>query len=435
LRSAAEPRAGRLARLLATQPPGPFERRVWRSPLRGPWLASVLSVALLVLFGLAAITGYLSNVAYQPGLGTNSVTGGGLDRHLFGWTWPTSPAWLYAFTQGIHVVAGVAAIPILAAKLWAVIPKFYKWPPVRTPAEALERLSIALLVGSSIFLLITGVLNIAYWYQAFLGFSFVPAHFYAAFVFVGALLAHLVLKLPVMVQAFRERGVLRPLLEDTANTKPEPFREDTSAPLEPAAPTISRRGLLGVVAAASGAFVVLLGGESIGGWARRVSLLAPRSESPGADDGGFQVNKTAAAAGIDPREVGPDWRLEVLGARTLTVDRGALLSLPQHTYSLPIGCVEGWSTTQRWTGVRLRDLARMAGVSAPSRMHAQSVERVGQFNQATLNREQVVDARSLLALKVNGRDLPLDHGFPARVIAPAVPGVHNTKWVARLTFS
>ena len=28
--------------------------------------------------------------------------------------------------------------------------------------------------------------------------------------------------------------------------------------------------------------------------------------------------------------------------------------------------------------------------------------------------------------------LSLDHGYPARVIIPALPGVHNTKWVSRI---
>jgi DNA-binding NarL/FixJ family response regulator len=41
---------------------------------------------------------------------------------------------------------------------------------------------------------------------------------------------------------------------------------------------------------------------------------------------------------------------------------------------------------------------------------------------------------ALLALKVNGEDLSMDHGFPARVIVPALPGVHNTKWVGQMTF-
>jgi len=58
----------------------------------------------------------------------------------------------------------------------------------------------------------------------------------------------------------------------------------------------------------------------------------------------------------------------------------------------------------------------------------------GTFGHASLGHEQVADERSLLALRVNGVDLSLDHGFPARIISPAVPGVHCTKWVTDMTF-
>ena len=58
----------------------------------------------------------------------------------------------------------------------------------------------------------------------------------------------------------------------------------------------------------------------------------------------------------------------------------------------------------------------------------------GGFGSTTLRGNQVLDPDSLLALGVNGADLSLDHGFPARVIVPNNPGVHNTKWVTRLTF-
>jgi DMSO/TMAO reductase YedYZ molybdopterin-dependent catalytic subunit len=40
----------------------------------------------------------------------------------------------------------------------------------------------------------------------------------------------------------------------------------------------------------------------------------------------------------------------------------------------------------------------------------------------------------MLALRVNGADLSRDHGYPARTIIPAAPGVHNTKWVSKITF-
>ena len=67
-------------------------------------------------------------------------------------------------------------------------------------------------------------------------------------------------------------------------------------------------------------------------------------------------------------------------------------------------------------------------------MLVESLEVGGAFGQVRLRGNQVADGDSLLALRVNGVDLSLDHGFPARVIVPANPGVHNTKWVSRLTF-
>jgi DMSO/TMAO reductase YedYZ molybdopterin-dependent catalytic subunit len=108
--------------------------------------------------------------------------------------------------------------------------------------------------------------------------------------------------------------------------------------------------------------------------------------------------------------------------------------MPQQTYDLPIACVEGWSTTQSWTGVRLRDLAVAAGAPAASQVLVESLQEAGSFRKATLSADQIDDDRSLLALRVNGVDLSMDHGFPARVIVPALPGVHCTKWVSNMKF-
>ncbi len=85
---------------------------------------------------------------------------------------------------------------------------------------------------------------------------------------------------------------------------------------------------------------------------------------------------------------------------------------------LPIACVEGWSTTQTWTGVRLADLARLAGVPAPDSARVSSLERSGAFAGATLQRNQVLHPDALLALRVNGTDLSPDHGFPRASSCP-----------------
>ncbi len=381
-------------------PPGPFRHDFWRSPIRGPWLSSVLSSALLPLIAICTLTGFASHVSYESELGRNQT----FERDPFTkllddtFDWPAA-TWLYAVNQGLHVVCGLLLFPVLLAKLWAVIPKLFEWPPIRSVRHAMERGGLALLVGGSLFVLGTGIINLQYWYPW--NFAFVPAHYYGAIVFLAGLVAHVIGKVPEMRRTFREEGVTQPLRGEEV----------------PPGGTITRRGALAVVGAGSVLLALQGLGQAVGGPLRSLALFAPRRQS-------FPVNKTARAAGVTPAMMGASWRL-VVGDRSYT--REELLALPQHTESLPIACVEGWSTTQTWTGVRLKDLGS-------GQCFVESLQPKGALREATLSADQVADDRSLLALRVNGEDLSLDHGYPARIIVPALPGVHNTKWVARMTF-
>ncbi|MGH2745235.1 MAG: molybdopterin-dependent oxidoreductase, partial [Thermoleophilaceae bacterium] len=70
-----------------------------------------------------------------------------------------------------------------------------------------------------------------------------------------------------------------------------------------------------------------------------------------------------------------------------------------------------------------------------SQVEARSVQPRGVLRKATLNRAQLMHPEAMLALTVNGADLSLDHGYPARIMVPALPGVHCTKWVGKLVFA
>ena len=422
----------------ASPPPGPFRRSFWRSPIRGPWLTSVFGLLLLAGIPVLFVTGLLSYAAYNPDLSpVNDETPGKgwLGFYLF--SWPTHPIWLYRLNQGVHVTLGLVLVPILLFKLWSVLPKLFEWPPLRSPAHLLERMSLFLLVGGAVFEFVTGILNIQTYYK-FPG-SFYPLHFYGAWVFIAGFVVHVPLKLPTMVRALRSRGFWAEMRTNLANTRPEPPGASELVSPAPAEPTISRRGVLAFAGAGSALVALLSAGQSLGGPLRWTALLAPHGQDVSRPDD-FQVNQTAASSGISQAETGAAWRLTLgvdgqVSHASLTLDRADLLRMEQHTASLPIACVEGWSTDdQEWTGVRLRNLAGMAGVARPSSVLVQSLERGGAFSQVVLSAGQILDPDSLLALRVNGADLTPDHGYPARVIVPASPGVHCTKWVASLTF-
>ncbi|MER6308280.1 molybdopterin-dependent oxidoreductase [Streptomyces sp. NPDC001657] len=413
--------------MAASRPVPPTSPSFWRSPLRGPRLTALLGVVLLAGITVLFVTGLLSYAAYNPDLagGVNDQTPekGLLEFYLF--SWPTGPRWLYRLTQGVHVTLGVVLVPVLLAKLWSVIPKLFRMPPARSAGDALERLSLLLLVGGALFEFVTGLLNVQLAYL-FPG-SFYRLHFYGAWVFIGAFVAHVVLRLPRTVRALRER------------TDPAAQDDETGlVAVRPDRPTVSRRGALGLVGAGSLLLLVTTAGQSVGGWWRRTALLAPHGGAdPGGGPNGFQINKSAAAVGIRAQDTGADWRLTVEGGgRRVRLSRAELLRLPQHAAALPIACVEGWSTDdQLWSGVRLRELAALVGLGdRPPGVLVESLQLHGAFRRAALSGSQVRDPRSLLALRVGGAELSRDHGYPARIIVPAAPGVLNTKWVARLSF-
>ncbi len=409
-------------------PPG-LDPRSWRSPLRGPWLTSVFAVVLLITLPLVTITGLLSYVAYGSQARPTDV--GWLHLPLF--DWPTDPSWLFRLNQGVHVVLGLVLVPIVLAKLWSVVPRLFTWPPARSVAQALERLSLLMLVGGILFEIVTGVLNLQYDYV--FGFSFYTAHYYGAWVFIAGFVAHVILKLPRMIESLRSRSFAEVLRTRLADTHSEARDEDGLVAVDPAPPTISRRGALALVGGGSLMVFALTAGQTIGGFTRPLAVLLPRGRDSGDGPNDFPINRTADAAGISPDSTGDQWRLALSGGtEDVELDRAALLALPQHTAVLPIACVEGWSTTQTWTGVRLRDLADLAGAGALGGADVTSLEESGAFNTSSLNAGQVSDEDALLALRVNDTDLSLDHGFPARIIVPAMPGVLNTKWVAAIAF-
>lgn len=147
-------------------------------------LGRLLGIAFLVCFG----TGVYSYLLQQP---------------LPWMRFPTRPAQLYQFTQGLHITAGIAIIPLLLAKLNTVMPALAQVPPVRGFLHLLERLSIAVLVSAAIVQVGTGLLNTYQWYP--FPFPFKQVHNALAYVIIGSLIVHIAVKLRVIARYWRAR--------------------------------------------------------------------------------------------------------------------------------------------------------------------------------------------------------------------------------------
>ncbi|MFI1995426.1 molybdopterin-dependent oxidoreductase [Actinoplanes sp. NPDC020271] len=379
---------------------GPLRADAFGSPLRSARLTSQLGIALGIAFGVCFLTGVYSHVLQHPP----------------GWLpLPTRPAGLYRFTQGLHVATGLATVPLLGAKLWSVHPRLFAWPPVRSLVHAAERLTVAILVGAALFQVVSGVLNVARWYAP-MPFFFTAGHYWVAWVAVGALISHIGVQLPVVRDALRRQKV---------STVAGRLTRRRSGDTEPA-----RREFLLAVGVAAGVITVTTLGQTVR-WLSPIGLLAPRR--PGTGPQGLPVNATADSAGVRDAALDPAYRLTVTGPdRTVRLSLAELAALPQHTTVLPIACVEGWSSVGTWTGVRLKDLLALIGADPGTcAAEIESLQAGGRYRTSTV--ETPADDRTLIALRLGGEPLAVDHGFPARLIAPNRPGVLQTKWVGRIT--
>jgi hypothetical protein len=378
------------------------EESSFTSRLRSAAVTARVGTWLGICFGVAFLTGLVSHYAQVP------------DQPV---PFPTSPAWGYRVTQGLHVASGTAAVPLLLVKLWTVYPRLFARPPRAArdlAVHAAERASVAVLVAAAVFQLATGLANAAQWYPW--SFSFRATHYAVGWVAVGALVVHVAVKLPVI------RSALRADLEDTA--------QDRRSATVPGA--VSRRGLLRTTWLSAGVAVLATAGSTVP-WLRHVSVLGVRS---GDGPAGVPINKSARAAGVVAAATSASYRLVVRYAdTTVSLSRDDLLAMPQSTHTLPIACVEGWSASGAWTGVPVRDLLDLAGAPRGRDVRVVSLQQHGPYRETVLQANFADDGRTLLALALAGEPLAVDHGFPARLVAPNRPGVLQTKWVAELEVS
>ena len=364
------------------------------SPTRGTRVTVVLGRWLAVSFTVCFLTGLFSHGLQEPPSWMPFLT---------------RPVWIYQLNQGLHVTSGIASIPLLLAKLWSVYPELLKWPPVKSARHGLERASIALFVASALLQLGTGLINTYKWYPW--PFPFRQTHYLLAWVIWGSLLLHIAVKLPAIREHWRSRPTGR-------HPGPGPV---------PAPGRWSRRAFLTGVGATTGALVLTTGGQSLS-WLDALNLFAPRKMGTGPQN--VPVNRTAEEAKVGNLARSPDWALTVTHAGASRSLRLAdLRAMPQHEHDLPIACVEGWSQTAHWKGVRIRDLLQAAGAPADADLRVTSLEPEGNYRTMTMPAAYVRDELTLVALEINGQVLDLDHGYPARIIAPGRPGVLQTKWL------
>lgn len=141
---------------------------------------------------------------------------------------------------------------------------------------------------------------------------------------------------------------------------------------------------------------------------------------------------------IVPRVDPADWSLRIHGMvdREVVVTWDDLLALPMTESFVTLACVSntvGGSLigNARWLGYPIRELLARAGVQGDADMVLST--SIDGFTASSPLEALTDDRDALLAIGMNGEPLPIEHGFPVRMVVPGLYGyVSATKWVTEL---
>ena len=137
-----------------------------------------------------------------------------------------------------------------------------------------------------------------------------------------------------------------------------------------------------------------------------------------------------------------DWTLTIDGdvAKKVTLSFDDLLAMDLIERDITLTCVSNsvggpYVGAARWLGVRLTDVLDLAGIEGTSADQILSTDVDGMTISTPL--DLATDGRdAMLAVGMNGEQLPREHGFPVRMIVPGLYGfISATKWVTKLTLT
>jgi DMSO/TMAO reductase YedYZ molybdopterin-dependent catalytic subunit len=121
--------------------------------------------------------------------------------------------------------------------------------------------------------------------------------------------------------------------------------------------------------------------------------------------------------------------------RPSVIGLARLQHMPQVTQITRHDCVEGWSVIAKWSGVRLGDVLDLAQPRKDARyvvFHCMDQDDQGVSYYESLDLEQAHHPQALLALRMNDRPVPAEHGAPVRLKVPTQLGYKSAKWIRRI---
>jgi DMSO/TMAO reductase YedYZ molybdopterin-dependent catalytic subunit len=131
------------------------------------------------------------------------------------------------------------------------------------------------------------------------------------------------------------------------------------------------------------------------------------------------------------------WRLKVVreSGDTLQLNLNDIRKLPKKDLIFDFKCIEGWDQVTHWGGVPLRTFMKYYHLDGESKKKYVGLETPDKGYYVGIDMPSALHPQTLLCYEMNGAPLPLNQGFPLRLIIPVKYGIKHLKRIGTLFFS
>ncbi|MDP4284507.1 MAG: molybdopterin-dependent oxidoreductase [Bacteroidota bacterium] len=131
------------------------------------------------------------------------------------------------------------------------------------------------------------------------------------------------------------------------------------------------------------------------------------------------------------------WKLKLVRSPgdTLLIGLADIKALPKTELVFNFKCIEGWSQITDWAGVRFSDFVKKYHLNQETHMNYAGLSTPDDKYYVGIDMASMMHPQTLLCYEMNGKPLPLNQGYPLRLIIPVKYGIKHIKRIGTIYFS
>ena len=132
-----------------------------------------------------------------------------------------------------------------------------------------------------------------------------------------------------------------------------------------------------------------------------------------------------------------EWKLHLVKAPgdTLLITLDDIKALPKTEIIFDFKCIEGWSQVTHWGGVRFSDFAKKYLLDEQTKLQFTGLSTPDEEYYVGIDNKSMMHPQTLLCYEMNGAPLPMNQGYPLRLIIPVKYGIKHLKRIGTIFFS